>query len=283
MTEAPILLVLLPFAASLLCLVNKLFPRRSFAPVLGVLATILSLALLGLALPRVLAGGFFPYHLGGWMEPVGIALRLDGLAWISSVIATTVALSALVYSLGEHAYGQYFYFFFLIMIAGMQGVILTGDLFNMFVFLEILSIATYVLVAYPGKRTSLLASFRYLLISSLGLAFSLLGVLILYAETGTLSLRLIAAAFQDGSTLEPSCVLGVTSFVVGVAVKAALMPLHTWLPDAHAYAPHPVSAILSGVMIKVSFLAVWRVVTVLGLSRLQDLLPGSARSPPPRP
>ncbi len=272
MNNLVILLVLIPFLASLLSLLNKYFPYLPLAKLVSLGAVSTSLIVLGFLFPLIFAGQVIDYPLGGWKEPVGISLYMDGLAWITSLIGMLIALLALIFAGGEEKHQYKFYFFFLILLGGMEGVILTGDLFNMFVFFEILSIASYILIACRGGEKSIMASFNYLLISSLGMGFFLLGIALLYQQTGILSLREIARWGTHIDRGSPIFTLSLVSLTVGIGVKAAFIPLHTWLPGAHAYAPHSVSAILSGVMIKVSFLAIWRILRLFQSTNLQHLL-----------
>jgi formate hydrogenlyase subunit 3/multisubunit Na+/H+ antiporter MnhD subunit len=293
------LLVFLPFSASLLCLLDRLLRRRPLlARAASAASTASSLLLLGLLLPGLRAQGTLACAVGGWLEPLGIVLYLDALAWTASLMGSLVALCALLFAFGEGGYRSDFYFFFLMLLAGMEGVILTGDLFNMFVFLEILSISSYLLIAYSLRGASLWASLRYLLLSSLGIVFFLFGLFLVYRSAGSFSLRLISAgaagragagaAASSGAAASAGAAaralrlaagvpasqtlhLAAAALTVGVGLKAAFVPLHTWLPAAHAAAPHPVSALLSGVMIKISFLAVWRILAALGATGIQAL------------
>ncbi|MDP2912720.1 MAG: proton-conducting transporter membrane subunit, partial [Candidatus Omnitrophota bacterium] len=142
-----------------------------------------------------------------------------------------------------------FYTLFLLMLAGMEGVIITGDLFNLFVFLEIASVASYALVAYGTEAEELEASFKYLVMSSVGSMFVLLGVALIYGYTSTLNMADIAATLAQkgpGRVMQFVSVL----FIMGFGLKSALVPFHAWLPDAHPSAPAPISAMLSGVLIK---------------------------------
>jgi multicomponent Na+:H+ antiporter subunit D len=153
------------------------------------------------------------------------------------------------------------------MAGGMQGTILTEDVFNLFVFLEIIGVTSYVLIAYSGKGTSLLASYRYLLYSSVGMMFFLFGVFLLYRAAGDLSYGGIQYAAEAGGRTAADIRLGIFILIAGLGIRVALAPFHFWLPDAHAAAPHPVSAVLSGVMLKAS---------LLPLFRLIDIFPGSS-------
>ena len=270
MNNLVILLLLIPLIASFFTLMGRYIVHRHLAQIASLAAISLCLMLTGILSLPILGGQVLTYSVGGWPEPLGITLYMDGLAWATTIIGLVIAVCALIFAWGEGTYRHYFYFFFLILIAGMQGVILTGDLFNMFVFFEMLSIASYILIAHSGKGRSTVASFNYLLISSLGMGFFLLGVFLLYQQTGILSLREIAHLQLQAGALSPVLNLALICLVVGIGVKAALIPLHTWLPDAHAFAPHPVSALLSGVMIKVSLLAIWRILRLFQAVSLQQ-------------
>jgi formate hydrogenlyase subunit 3/multisubunit Na+/H+ antiporter MnhD subunit len=283
MAEALALLILLPFATSLLCLLARFLRRLLLAQVVAAFSVAGILLILALLFPIVRSSAQITYAMGGWTEPLGITLYLDGLAWTASIMGTVVGLCALLFAFGERRYKSDFYFFFLMLLAGMEGVILTGDLFNMFVFIEIVSISSYLLVAYSLDPANLWASLRYLLLSSLSIAVFLLGLFLVYRSTGTFSLRLIQASLSTGggnvSTAAAASAVGAgkalglaaAALTVGAGLKAAFVPLHTWLPDAHAAAPHPVSALLSGVMIKISFLAVWRILSALSANGIQAL------------
>jgi multicomponent Na+:H+ antiporter subunit D len=135
------------------------------------------------------------------------------------------------------------------MVAGMNGVVITGDLFNLFVFLEIASIASYALVAFGCEHEELEASFKYLVLGSLGSILILFAIALLYGATGYLTMASVSQAIAERAG-SPLVVLAVVFFVVGFGIKAALVPFHPWLPDAHPSAPAPISAMLSGVLIK---------------------------------
>jgi formate hydrogenlyase subunit 3/multisubunit Na+/H+ antiporter MnhD subunit len=278
MAELLPLLILVPFTASLLCLLARFLRRLLLAQIVASLSVAGIFLLLGFLFPVFHTRGVLTYSMGGWAEPLGIALHLDGLAWTASVMGTVIGFCALLFSFGERSYRSDFYFFLLMLVAGMEGVVLTGDLFNMFVFIEIVSISSYLLIAYSLNPHNLWASLRYLLQSSLSIALFLVGLFLVYRLTGTFSLRLISQGLSSAGgagSMAPGTAralgLAAAALTVGVGLKAAFVPLHSWLPDAHAAAPHPVSALLSGVMIKISFLAVWRILTALGTTGLQAL------------
>lgn len=275
----PILLIL-PLAGGVLTLFGKLFPRAG--RVLTVSAVILQtgcVLYLGASAGQIMGGETLRYALGSWKEPYGISLILDGFAWISSaligLISLIVALNALSSkrSDGEAGYGASFFFFYLLLTAGMYAVALSGDLFTMFVGFEIIAIAAYVLIAYEKSPSGLVASFKYLILSSTGILFFLFGIFLVYRDLGTLSIsiaaRIIASSAQPGGP--PVIHLALAALCVGIGVRTAFIPFHTWLPEAHAYAPHPVSALLSGVLIKVSFFSMIRLVLAFSGGYLNQL------------
>jgi len=138
---------------------------------------------------------------------------------------------------------------FLLMVAGMNGVVLSGDLFNLFVFLEIASLASYALVGFGCEHEELEASFKYMVLGSIGSIFVLFAVALVYGNTGTLNMAYASRAIQS-TGLNPGLAFALCLFIVGFGLKAALVPFHAWLPDAHPSAPAPISAMLSGIIIK---------------------------------
>ena len=194
--------------------------------------------------------------VGEYPAGVGITLVLDGIGLVVGAVISLVGLAVVLYAAADREhYDATFFVLTNLLLAGMHCVILTDDLFNMFVFLEIVGIAAYLLIVHGRKGHAVLASFRYLMVSSLAMAIFLIGVFVIYRETGTFGMRAGWALAPDGAVAR----IGVAALVVGVGLRAAFFPLHGWLPDAHAYAPHAVSALLSGLMIKVSLVALIRV------------------------
>jgi len=217
-----------------------------------------TLFLMGLSLWMIrFSGETLVYHTGGWEPvsgiPIGITMVLDGLSLLVLLIVNVIAFFVTVYSINYMSHytdkGKY-YTLFLLMIAGLNGVVLSGDIFNLFVFLEITAIASYALVAFGVEAEELEASFKYQILGGTASAFILLGIAFFYHLTGTLNL---ADASQILSTQagNPALIFTAVLFLVGFSLKAALMPFHAWLPDAHPSAPAPISAMLSGVVIKV--------------------------------
>ena len=272
MTDGGLVWILLaPLIGASVALLGKLFPGASKVarPLAAASLTAPVFILISLA-GRVLRGEVIRYSLGGWPQPMGIALTMDGIAWVSAAITAVIALAVVLYSLGRERYSSEFFFFFLMMVTGMFGVAVTGDLFTMFVFFEIIAVTIYVLIAWEGTVTGLAASFKYLILSSTGILFFLLGIFLVYRETGILSISLLGEgpAGTDTAVMR----LALASLCVGIGVRTAFIPFHTWLPEAHAYAPHPISAILSGAMIKVSFFAMVRVIMLFKGEYLYPML-----------
>lgn len=241
----PVLPVVVSLVGAMLApLLGAWAPRR--VPVLAPLTAAAAAAASLAGLARVLARGPVRYAVAGWPPPWGIELVLDPLSAFMAVTITgtaTVALAAAVRSPGDRPGGPAFHALALVFLAGLLGIVVSGDLFNIFVFLELSAIASYALVAGAGGP-ALLAGFRYLVLGTVGGSFYLLGVGLLYAVTGTLNIADLAARAADlgGS---PALLGGATFLLVGLAVKAGLFPLHAWLPDAYTHAAPAVVTLLA--------------------------------------
>jgi multicomponent Na+:H+ antiporter subunit D len=231
-----------------------LFGRRlkGLADFIGSLTTAILLVISFLAAGLTVWGYTFVCGVGSWKLPVGITLVLDGLTAFMLVTVNLVAFLIAVYSINymERFTSKWkFYTLFLLMLAGMNGVIVTADIFNLFVFLEIASVASYALVAFGTERHELEAAFKYAVMSTVGSLFILIGIVFLYSYTSTLNMADMALALTQRQP--PNLILMVSVlFIMGFGLKAALVPFHAWLPDAHPSAPAPISAMLSGVLIK---------------------------------
>ena len=222
------------------------------------LGNVASVSLMGLSLYALsFSRETFVYKMGGWEPvngiPVGIYMVADGLAVVMLLIINVVGFLATLYSISYMTHytdkGKY-YTLFLLMLAGMNGVVLSGDLFNLFVFLEVTAIASYALVAYGVEAEELEASFKYQVLGGTASAVILLGIAFFYFLTGTLNLA-DASQVLAARGMNPAVFFIAGLFLMGFSLKAAIMPFHAWLPDAHPSAPAPISAMLSGVVIKV--------------------------------
>lgn len=246
------LFVIIPLGgAFLLSLVGKINKRISDA--LANVATFILLVLSFLTLYYSLSSKVLVYKIGGWRPPIGICMVLDGLTSFMLVTVNLISFLVTLYSISymERYTDKYrFYTLFLLMLAGMNGVIVTGDLFNLFVFLEIASIASYALVGFGTEAEELEASFKYAIMGSVASSFILLGIALLYSFSSTLNMADMAFVLtQKNSPLLLSLIT--VLFIMGFGLKAAIVPFHAWLPDAHPSAPASISAMLSGVVIKV--------------------------------
>lgn len=238
--------VALPLTVSVLI---QLLARRRPA-LAGWMMTLTLLALLALAVTTIGQSGI--YTMGGWPTPVGIDLRLDSLTTLLLLTINGVGFAVALYAMDymrQYTARPRFCSLFLLMITGMNGVVMTGDLFNLYVFLEISAIASYSLVAFGTEHEELEASFKYIVLGSISSALILVGLALMYGVTGALNMSQVAARVTEFGMGAP-LTLAFGLFICGFAFKAALVPFHAWLPDAHPAAPAPVSAMLSGVLIK---------------------------------
>jgi len=215
-----------------------------------VLANLATISLLVLAIASI--GQSRVYEIGRWSIPLGINLVLDGLSSLLLLAISVVSAAAMLFSaryMEQYTAKAKYLSLFMLMVAGMNGVALSGDIFNLFVFLEIASLASYALVGFGCEHEELEASFKYMVLGSIGSIFVLFAVALVYGNTGSLNMAYISKAIQS-SGLNAGLTFALGLFIVGFGLKAALVPFHAWLPDAHPSAPAPISAMLSGVIIK---------------------------------
>jgi multicomponent Na+:H+ antiporter subunit D len=201
--------------------------------------------------------GVVSYHIGSWAPPWGIEYRIDRLASFVLVLVSGTAAVVLPWSRAsiEREIPQelhyLYYAMFGLCLAGLLGIVATDDAFNVFVFLEISSLSTYVLIALGRDRRALAASYRYLIMGTIGATFFVIGIGFLYLMTGTLNLVDMAERLRAVESSRP--VLAALAFItVGVSLKLALFPLHQWLPNAYTHAPSAVTAFLAATATKVS-------------------------------
>jgi len=188
MTHAAILIVVIPMFTAIVITLLDLTRIKAFSGHLAIVSLGLCLGLALTLAPRILSGESVIYTLGSWDQIIGISLLVDHLSIFMVLLGNLLGFLVLIYALAEGRYNPKFYALLLIMMSGISGAFLTRDIFNLFVFMEVLSISSYILVAHYGHRDSLLAGIDYLLISSVGLVFFLFGIGILYRYTGTLNM-----------------------------------------------------------------------------------------------
>jgi multicomponent K+:H+ antiporter subunit D len=262
---APIVLPLL--AGAMVLLLERRAPRAAVGVSLAA-----ALALLGVALVLVSSaadGTVSAYMLGNWKAPFGIALALDRLSALMLLVTALIAVAALLYALGRVPHGRHdeqgahFHALFQFQLMGLNGAFLTADLFNLFVFFEVLLIASYGLLLHGGGAQRLRASVHYVVFNLVGSALFLIAVSALYGLTGTLNMAdlalRIASVPPDNAALVASAAL---LLMVVFGVKAALLPLHFWLPDTYRATSAPVAALFV-VMTKVGVYCIARVSTLM--------------------
>lgn len=253
----PVLQVIIPLLGALL----SAFTRRGAHAWLVALAVSLAMPVISVALLlEVLSTGRpISYALGNWPAPWGIEYRVDALnafvlVLISIVGAITMpfARRSIAFEIDQHQQ-PWFYTMYLLCLTGLLGITVTGDAFNVFVFLEISSLSTYVLIALGRHRRALLAAYQYLVVGTIGATFYVIGIGLLYLVTGTLNLVDIASRLELATAEQMRPVMAALAFItVGVCLKLALFPLHVWLPNAYAYAPSFATSFLAGTATKVA-------------------------------
>jgi len=274
LTHLPVLAVIAPLFYAFLMPLLEYIPirvRRTGT----VLFAAGQIVLVLLMIPQVVAEGVIEYHVGGWVPPIGIVLVVDGFSLLFALLAAVGIGMVILYSLDYVDRREYRYFVLLFLVqTGVTGMLLTGDMFNLYVFFELASMASFPLIAFAGSRIAVEAALRYLVYSTIAAAFILLAIGLVYGATGTLNLRQAAVGLASADALVRSMVLGL--LLTGLAIKVALVPFHVWLPVAHSTAPAPVSALLSGVMLKIAVYAIVRLLLAFGhgvqLARLEFVL-----------
>ncbi|MCF7912327.1 MAG: NADH/ubiquinone/plastoquinone (complex I) [Candidatus Cloacimonetes bacterium] len=198
--------------------------------------------------------GTLVYKVGGFPDtgdiPIAIYMVIDGLSKLLLLIISVVGLLTALFSSSytrEYTAERKFYVLFSLMIAGMNGIVISGDIFNIYVFLEIAAISSYILVAFGVEKHQLEASFKYQVLGCLASLMILLAIGFIYWGTGTLNIADISRQLPYSAHFVKFVSI---LFLVGFGLKAAIFPFHSWLPDAHSSAPSPISAMLSGVLIK---------------------------------
>lgn len=249
----PALQVVIPLIAAPICILLR-HPHLSWG-----LATLGSWASFGVAvalLTRVLEDGFISYPLGGWAAPWGIEYRVDILNAFILVIVSGISALVVLFartSIEKEIPSDRIYIFYtlwLLCISGLLGMAITGDAFNLFVFLEISSLSSYALISLSQDRRALTAAYRYLVMGTIGATFILIGIGLLYMMTGTLNMADLAKRLPAVANTR-TVVVAFGFLTVGISLKIALFPLHSWLPNAYTYAPSAVSALLAATATKV--------------------------------
>jgi multicomponent Na+:H+ antiporter subunit D len=276
--QSPALVVVVPLIFAFLSLLFGWWRKALSYPITIIAISVSFLASIH-CLYTVLTTGIIHYHLGTWDPPWGIEYVVDHLNGFILVIVSFVSLMVAISSkkvVEKELPGKvvYFYTIFLLQVTGFLGIVITGDMFNLYVFLEIASLAGYALIAV-GEDGAPFASFNYLIFGTIGACFYLLGVGYLYIKTGSLNmadLKEILPALYESRVL----MVAFAFFLVGVSLKMALFPLHVWLPDAYTYAPSAVSSLLAPLMTKVGAYVMIRILFTVFEPRFSiELLPAT--------
>ena len=269
LTQLPALAVIIPLLSAPLCLFLK---RSLLAWLFTVIASGLTMVVSIALLQQVMASGTIVYEMGGWSPPWGIEYRVDQLNAYLLLIVTSISTAVL---LAAHTSIEkeipedrhtLFYVLYLLSLAGLLGVVTTGDAFNVFVFLEISSLAAYSLIALGEDRRALWAAYQYLIMGTIGATFILIGIGLMYQMTGTLNMDDLSRRLPE--VAQTRTVFAAFAFIiVGVCLKVALFPLHRWLPNAYAYAPSVVTAVLAATSTKVAvYLLIRFTFSIFGIS-----------------
>jgi multicomponent Na+:H+ antiporter subunit D len=262
MDHLPILGVVIPLiAAPLIVFIGN----RSAAWIISFLASAAAFVVSCLLLAQVIDGSYISYHMGGWAPPLGIEYRIDAanalVLMLISGISTVVlpyAYESVKHEIGKSSH-TLFYACYMLCFTGLMGMVATGDAFNVFVFLEISSLSTYVLVAQGAKQNirALTAAYDYLIMGTIGATFFVIGLGLLYMATGTLNMADLADRIAELGAYRT--VRAAFAFiVVGMGLKVAMYPLHHWLPNAYTYSPSAVSAFLAATATKAAIYVLLR-------------------------
>lgn len=252
--QAPALLVILPLLSAFLVNMAGWINRRLCLPLalLGVLGSFVASTM---TLLQVMETGPISYHLGGWPPPFGIEYVVDHLNGLVLVTVSFVSLLALIFS--KESIKQelpekipQFYTLYVLLVTGLLGMTVTGDAFNLYVLLEISALTGYALIAM-GNSKALVASFNYVILGTIGASFYLLGVGHLYIMTGSLNMANLLAILP-GLYSTNAIFVAMVLILVGVWIKMAFFPLHTWLPNAYTYAPAAAGCLVAPLVTKVS-------------------------------
>ena len=258
LVAAPIVLPLLS-AAALLCL-----PRTHLQRTVSTVSSALLLALSGALLWRVFTGGIVVAQMGDWAAPFGVSLVADHLSAIMVLITGVMAFAVALYArrdIGEPLERRGYHPLFQVLVAGISGAFLTGDLFNLYVWFEVLLIASFVLLTLGGSRAQLRGGVHYVTINLLSSALFLSAIGLLYGMTGTLNMADLVGKL---GTLPPELVTAVAMlFLVAFGIKAAIFPLFFWLPSSYHTPPIAISAMFAGMLTKVGVYALIRTFTLL--------------------
>lgn len=254
MTHLPVLIVVVPLLSAALCV---LFNNRKSAWFITLLASLFCFYASINLIQIVQEVDVISYTLGGWEAPLGIELRIDALTALMLLVLSGSALLVSIYALKSvekeiPVQNQVLFYTALLLVkAGLTGICVTGDAFNIFVFLEISSLSSYAIISLGRDRRALHASYQYLIMGTIGATFILIGIGFMYVMTGTLNIQDLSRRLPV--VADTNAIHAAFAFItIGVGIKAAMLPLHQWLPNAYTYSPSVVSTFLAATATKVA-------------------------------
>jgi len=260
MIPAPTWLIAVPLLVAFL---TPLLPSDRVARIIAPFIMVFELVMAFLLYLEVNDGGTVVEHVGNRAPPLGIVLVVDRLSAFFLVLFGGVGVMASVYVPGFREANKRFVMLFLLLVASAMGVVVTGDIFNMFVFLEIAAISSYALTASGNEKHGFAASLRFLILGSVASTFILVAIALIYGHLGTLNLAQIGASFGTLPSTTAVVILGL--LVIGLAVEAELFPMNTWVPDVYRASPTPVTIVFASMMSKMGIYAMARILfTVAG-------------------
>ena len=268
LANLPALQVAIPLVSAPLCLLLR-NPRHAW--VWSTIVSWLVLAMAILLVQRVSVDGTISYAIGAWATPWGIEYRIDMAGALMILVIASIGAVVMPYAWRSIQHELHkknaglFYTCYLLCLTGLLGVVVTGDAFNLFVFLEISSLSSYVLISLGSSRRALTAAYQYLVMGTIGATFILIGIGLLYMMTGTLNMLDISQRLPE--VADTRTIRVAFAFVtVGVSIKLALFPLHIWLPNAYTFAPSVVTAFIAATATKVGVYVLLRFFfTVFGI------------------
>lgn len=275
-SNSPALIVLVLLGTAIITPIIA-YKRKWLAYWAALLASVFAVVMSFLNLFLVLKHGTIHYYFGGWLPPVGIEYVMDPLSTFIGLVINCIALVVLIHSrrVGEREFPEKavpYYAVVLLLLCGFNGIIVTGDFFNLYVFLEISSLSLYGLIAI-GEKKSPIAAFRYLILGTVGASFYLLGIGFIFVSTGSLNMadiRNILPQIQN----EPAVIVGLSLMVIGMAIKMAIFPLHGWLPDSYTYAPSSTVALVAPTGTKIGAYVIMRILFfIFGVTYVSKILP----------
>jgi multicomponent Na+:H+ antiporter subunit D len=245
----PVFILLTPLIAAILVAIINILSKKVFIQqLLTASSLIVPFYYLYLVFQQVTTDTL-SYDVGGWLTPYGITMVIDEVSFILLSVTAILGCLTFIYSLQyiKKEKGK-FYFFFLLLMTGLNGIFLSGDIFNLYIFFDLTIICSFILITFGGDRSSYKGSIKYLILGTLASLFFLLAIGFIYAETGLLNLDYLQNSIPLINIQAQIIIF--TLLLAAIGIKSAVIPFHTWLVDAHSTAPIPISALLSGIIVK---------------------------------